>query len=230
MQAITKEPNRTYLVYPSWAELTCRWENVPKVLVDPVASGLIDASVDYQSLGYPEALAPARVINGPAGGGIIGVDLVPPAKWLPALALSSDALIRSTCMLPEYFRVSYLEPMDDLEATIDSSLANGMFLCPIHAIPSSTVLKLTLAIGHRAALPDALVRATVLLFGSFRLQLNRTFSVRPKELLGAYDYTYFDVIGDAGLGFAFAVVVYCFLSLKKEFPTRFELATVLILK
>lgn len=33
------ERNRTYYVYPSWADLSYRWEDLPRLLADPLNSG-----------------------------------------------------------------------------------------------------------------------------------------------------------------------------------------------
>jgi hypothetical protein len=38
------EPNKHYDVYPSWAEYIVKWHELPKLLADPLASGLLDAN------------------------------------------------------------------------------------------------------------------------------------------------------------------------------------------
>ena len=118
------ETGRRYIVYPSWAEgqLPCSWRDLPAVLADPERSGFLDANDRVFLEGsrhlYPEAIQPARCLDGPWGGGIVAVEANPhPERWLPDLALSRIAGRRYPAMMlhpPDYkLPVGYLEPISD---------------------------------------------------------------------------------------------------------------------
>ena len=68
---LTRETDRNFVVYPSWAELAARWVDLPRYFADPLASGFLDPNFDYRRFGYPEAIQPYQLIDGPAGGGLV---------------------------------------------------------------------------------------------------------------------------------------------------------------
>jgi hypothetical protein len=111
------EPDTKYIVYPSWAELSYKWEDLPWLLAHPLESGYVEPDKDWRRLGYPETIAPCSSIGGPFGGGIIIADNVP-RMWMPVLVLRKEAnlcppqgLLISSDQLPCW--VGYLEPFDD---------------------------------------------------------------------------------------------------------------------
>lgn len=110
------EPGIRYLVYPSWAALSYRWEQLPRLLADPLASGYLNAKEDWKSLGFTDEPIPFTLIDGPCGGGILRVECGD-KRWLPGAILTKEACWRVPVGIPDptklAFRVSYLEPRDD---------------------------------------------------------------------------------------------------------------------
>lgn len=137
------EPNRTYYVYPSWADLSYRWEDLPRLLTDPLHSGCFkgeDRAKEKTKMqfwldaGYPPEIKPATLIDGPAGGGIIHVDSVYPEKWLPANILNKEG---NLCACPGFalyrgelpFHVRYIEPHSSPEWAIMTGKKPKLYLC-----------------------------------------------------------------------------------------------------
>lgn len=90
-----KEPKHTYIVYPSWAELTYRWEGLSGLLADPFGSECIRdlgyTPEDYRRFGWPDEIQPFELIDGPEGGGVILVHIGGGERWTPLLVLTSEA-------------------------------------------------------------------------------------------------------------------------------------------
>lgn len=68
---LTKETDRNFIVYPSWAELAARWVDLPRHFADPLRSGFLEPDFDYRRFGYPETIQRHELIDGPVGGGIV---------------------------------------------------------------------------------------------------------------------------------------------------------------
>ena len=68
---LTKETDRNFVVYPSWAELPARWDELPGYFADPLGSGFLKPSFDFQRFGYPETVQPFQLLDGPVGGGLV---------------------------------------------------------------------------------------------------------------------------------------------------------------
>ena len=67
------EPKNYYDVYPSWADYQVKWHDLPRLLSDPLNSGLLHLD-DLQSVEdgtFPNVPDPFEMIDGPAGGGIL---------------------------------------------------------------------------------------------------------------------------------------------------------------
>jgi len=106
-----------YYVYPSWIEVSYKWEDLPWLMAHPLESGYIDTKTDWKKLGYPEEIAPCSFIDGPAGGGIVVADRVP-RFWLPAAILSREANLCLPNSIINWlevvqFKVNYIEPFDN---------------------------------------------------------------------------------------------------------------------
>jgi hypothetical protein len=133
------EPTRWYTVYPSWAELSYRWEDLPRLFADPLASRYFqgrEKDINYfLSLGFPSEIKPCKLIDGPCGGGIVSEERVPRGKWLPGFILtkeanncSPNAMRLAMDTLP--FCVSYLEPFDDrLRDYLRGKKRTKLYLC-----------------------------------------------------------------------------------------------------
>lgn len=145
--SLVGEPNTAYFVYPSWAQLSYRWEDLPKLMADPLAASYTDphcggytkeTKVEYwQNLGWPtENIEPARFIDGPGGGGIIVGPHVYRGRWLPGVILGKEANIPSPVLditglsgiAP--FNVGYLEPYDrPLWNYFDGKKRKKLYIC-----------------------------------------------------------------------------------------------------
>jgi hypothetical protein len=89
---LTRETERNFIVYPSWAELEARWGDLPRYFADPLHSGFLQPGFDYRRFGYPETIQPYELIDGPAGGGIIVWRGDPyRGRWLPLCVVTHDA-------------------------------------------------------------------------------------------------------------------------------------------
>lgn len=86
---LRKETDRNFIVYPSWAEMEARWEDLPRLFADPLKSGFMDPNIPYRKFGYPETIQPYELIDGPEGGGIIVWWGDPDGgRWLPLTILT----------------------------------------------------------------------------------------------------------------------------------------------
>ncbi|HEY4308631.1 MAG TPA: hypothetical protein VGN12_04180 [Pirellulales bacterium] len=128
------EPDTKYVVYPSWAELSYKWADLPRLLANPLESGYLDPTKGWWALGYPDTIAPCSFIDGPFGGGIVVADHVP-RMWMPALILQKEAnlcraegQVVSSDKLPCW--VGYLEPYDDpLLNALEGKQRTRNYLC-----------------------------------------------------------------------------------------------------
>jgi len=119
---LKKDLEKQCFVYPSWAKFTYSWEDLPRLLSDPLGSGCVEdlgyTLKDYEKYGWSLEIQPFELIDGPAGGGIILAHIGKDDKgWLPVLLLYSEANVRSPDAMkamPTYdYNVTYLEPRDE---------------------------------------------------------------------------------------------------------------------
>lgn len=115
------DPSKQYIVYPSWAQFSYRWRDLPKLLRDPLSTKYLAKRNDWMELGYSRITDNFELIDGPFGNGIIAHDQskiidVPNRKfWLPTALLGSEAYFRnppgvSSVYDTQYQFVSYLSP------------------------------------------------------------------------------------------------------------------------
>lgn len=128
------EPKYYYEVYPSWADLSYRWEELPTLLADPENSSYFQEDpnkmrTNWEALGYPEKGQRFELIDGPAGGGIVRahLELVQTeygmvTRWKAGLILCSEASV-SGCPGTYLYRVR-------------GSLKDGLFDHVHHLEPS----------------------------------------------------------------------------------------------
>lgn len=101
---LRKVKDHSYVVYPSWAStsLSYKWQNLPRLLADPLNSGYVANSDDpeyyWECCGYPRTPQPFKLIDGPVGGGIVMWEGDANAgrgwRWLPIVVLESEANLR----------------------------------------------------------------------------------------------------------------------------------------
>lgn len=109
---LTRETDRNFIVYPSWAELAARWEQLPRLFADPLASGFLRPDFDHRRFGYPEAIQPYKLIDGPVGGGIV-VWWGDPyrGRFLPLSILTGSRIYQTEDESNEFLRgANLLEP------------------------------------------------------------------------------------------------------------------------
>ena len=102
-------------VYPSWASLSYNWDDLDKILRDPLNSGFLDHRDDWDSLGYSREIHPYNLAPGPYGGGIISFNTPPMTKSLGKMALGNDTHFCNpvgTKLGGIKPQTGYLEPMD----------------------------------------------------------------------------------------------------------------------
>jgi hypothetical protein len=106
-------PNHNYIVYPSWATPTYRWEDLPAIFADlfGVGRNFLAAGRDeayYLEFGYSLDPRPYRLFDGAGGGGIIlweGDVLAGRGwSWLPIVVLWREAHIREPLGMPSAFQ------------------------------------------------------------------------------------------------------------------------------
>ncbi len=92
--------DKHYIIDPSWAKTEYRWEDLPRLLADPLASGYLHKAQDpdyYWRCGYSKTIQPFTLTDGPCGGGIImweGVEYAHHQRWLPGCVLHNQANLR----------------------------------------------------------------------------------------------------------------------------------------
>jgi hypothetical protein len=114
------EPNPRYDIYPSWADYKIKWHELPKLLADPLNSGLLDEN-DLRSIEngiLPNVPEPCELIDGPAGGGIV-ITTVERPPGLNRCVLSRFAEVSAPMGVNFEVRgnqahVAYLEPSRSL--------------------------------------------------------------------------------------------------------------------
>jgi hypothetical protein len=113
-----KETKRTFIVYPSWAELSAKWADLPRLLADPLNSGFLPQKFDpARDKGWSQQRY--ELIDGPEGGGIVVRHRDGTRRaWICELILTREANMlapngmEATLMrAPDESPVSYLEPM-----------------------------------------------------------------------------------------------------------------------
>lgn len=132
------EKNR-YFVYPSWAELSYSWEELPTLLTAPQDTRYFRENpnrrnTNWPSFGFPAAIQPFEVFNGPVGGGIVRAHVTLDEKWLPALILCEEAnLVGAAGMMGLLDRwnpgVSYLEPLNEVGWQLGLGRKKKLYLC-----------------------------------------------------------------------------------------------------
>jgi hypothetical protein len=139
---LRRESDRRYFVFPSWAEFSYRWEDLPAYLSDPMNCPVFRddpnrARISVQTwreYGYTFPIQPFELIDGPAGGGIVCAHIEEDERWLPAAILSSEASLRGprgTDSVPSERRppVHYLEPMDPPGSEFGLCKRPKLYLC-----------------------------------------------------------------------------------------------------
>jgi hypothetical protein len=232
---LRREPHHTYYVYPSWAELSYAWSDLPQLLADPVNSRYFRENPnlrrgDLQAFGFPRTIQPFELINGPGGGGIILAHAASRERWLPGLILCEEANLRAPtamALLPEHLdpQVYYLEPMDEPGSELGLGKKKKLYLChatPEHAEAAEAAVYWVIGVERAAKRVkgleevEGLARRFDLAVSSLQVpealrQETEAWFISPE-----YDYTWFQVQGGGdGFGFHFAVVLYLALHLRK---------------
>ncbi len=237
-----REPTTTYIVYPSWARFSYRWENLWPLLSAPLRSGYLDPRPEYwRRLGYPEVPQPFKLIDGPAGGGIVRADFAPPDKWMPGLILSHEASIRRPVgytaeVVQTIENVRYLEPNDGPLAGIPFAPSilkrkAKIYVCGVSAEHVEAagcsvywVVGFERAKNSHKGISDMPIWAEH--FGLKAIRISELpESIRAETASWfvdpAYDHAWFGIESDnAGVGFHFAVVVYLAYHLRRVAGSR----------
>jgi hypothetical protein len=216
-----KDKKIMYYVYPSWAQLSYKWEDLPRLMSDPLASGYLDPRHDWLGLGYPERIQPFQLIDGPVGGGIVVAHKELMEKWLPAAILGSEADLagpRAMSAIRENYNVCYLDPRD--EPGWELGLGKKQKYYPLGA-----------SAEHVESMPDSIFWLVGFRPGKnqlpglddvvgsgkhFGFQVERLDSPPPSLrdetghwLNSKYEYAWFGVQGGGdGFGYHFAVLLY----------------------
>jgi|GEM_PF-4982001 len=115
-------PNHSYIVYPSWAKPSYRWEDLPAIFSDLFGSGFLTfgrGPEDFLECGFSLDPEPYQLFDGVGGGGIILWEGDAHAgrgwRWLPIVVLQREANVRVPAGMPfstEEFgtRVFIMEP------------------------------------------------------------------------------------------------------------------------
>lgn len=112
------EPDTHYYIYPSWAQFAYKWEDLPRLMADPLGSGALGPDDGrWEEFGFvtaPEEMVPAKFIDGPVGGGVI-VEHPLQNRWLPGAILYHGANLAFPQGMFEIPGISVvnIEPYDD---------------------------------------------------------------------------------------------------------------------
>lgn len=138
---LLSESNCSYIVYPSWAKFSYRWEDLPGILWNPRKSGFLNPTDPYAD--FPLAAPRIEYIEGPVGGGILRVEVGYRERWLGALVLTQEADFKNPPGLPPGGRIDgfdadvrYIEPSESLASQFGLEKAPRLYLClasPEHA-------------------------------------------------------------------------------------------------
>jgi hypothetical protein len=117
---LRKETDRNFLIYPSWAQIPAKWADLPRLMADPLGSGLLQRHFDPKEFGYPDVPQEHAFIPGSEGNGIIVLYNDPrvQSKWLAGRVLREAQWLNPNGMRafdeaqrePQPF-VCYIEPM-----------------------------------------------------------------------------------------------------------------------
>jgi hypothetical protein len=247
---LSGEADRIYIVYPSWAEFSYRWEDLPRLLSDPLASSYTDPNcggytkenkVEYwRSLEYPtENISPAIIINGPGGGGIIYVDKIPPGgRWLPIIILRKEGNMpyRPNVHGPRDkfpFKVCNLEPFDHPILALAAGKRIKMYLCsatPEHI--DSDPEGIYWAVGRKKGRKNMVeldhVPKGAKALGIEASRLSEAPEIIREETASWYVNPEYEVIwfsvhgGINGAGYQYAVVLYFALHLRSVIGPRMD--------
>jgi hypothetical protein len=137
---LSSEPGILYEVYPSWASFSYKWEDLSRLLGNPLDSGYLNPAEPWEKWGFSRVPKPFELIDGPCGGGII-CEHHDGERWLPGVILTKEGnhpfppgvgAHWAQEQLP--FSVSYLEPylMPFQETEVPTS-RNRRYLCAFSA-------------------------------------------------------------------------------------------------
>ncbi len=107
------EDNRQYIVFPSWLKVAYNWEDLPGILSNPLKYDKMGTQTyginGLKSLGFPEEVQPADLLNGPLGGGIIVPHIRKDERWLPyhVLGFNNGATLTTPRTLLHYDKLQY---------------------------------------------------------------------------------------------------------------------------
>jgi hypothetical protein len=221
-----KEPFHNYIAYPSWANPSYCWSDLPRLLADPIGSGYLEPgrSLEYYlSLGFPRDPQPYRLVNGPVGGGIIMWEGDPLAgggwKWLPIAILGSEANLRVPPGMENIFASSGVQVVAIEPWSIPFERKSRIYRCGAsteHADSAGDSIYWILC-TRGAVERIKRVREISSIAAGFELQATPLSQV-PDALLAEtapwfsdapHSRTWFEVKGGGdGLGYHFAVLVY----------------------
>jgi hypothetical protein len=233
---LRRERDRYYFVYPSWAELSYSWEDLPRYLSDPLNCPLIRDDPnrqrrDWRELGFPIPAKPFDLISGPAGGGIVRAHIRRRERWLPGIILGTEANIcpaQGTITVPDESApaVCYLEPMDTGAWQFGAGERKKLYLCsasPEHAYSASDDVYWVL--GYRKAkkepkgvseLPQLASHFGLTAAEVPSLSASLRDEVAPWFVSPDYEYKWLRVEGgEQTVDYQFAVVLYLALHLRK---------------
>ena len=233
------EPNKHYDVYPSWAEYLVKWHELPKLLADPLASGLLDANdLRYVENGtLPNAPEPFEMIDGPAGGGVIitTVERPPGLNWC---VLSSFAEVPAPMGVNFEVRdnqahVAYLEPSRPVYLALGRRRPKVYDNCAItfdhtEAAGDRVYWFVDSELGNKQSVVLGEIPRLAAGFGLTAQRLPEPPSALAAETADwgwkdGHSYVWYVVRGGRdGIGFQYAIIVYIGLHLCKVAGRRFK--------
>jgi hypothetical protein len=233
------EPNNHYEIYPSWADYKVKWHELPRLLADPLQSGLLDAN-DLQSVEdgtLPSVPAPFEMIDGPAGGGIMITTLhrPPGLNWCvrKSFAEISAPMGVNFEVSDNQAQVAYMQPSRSLSLGLGERRPKVYDRCAISFDHTESAGdQIYWFAGYETGKKQlAGLDAVPQLAAGFGLTVQRL--PQPPDALAAetadwgwregdtYDW-YIVQGGRDGIGFQYAVIVYIGLHLCKVAGRRFN--------